>query len=85
MILFSCDYCDFESEDSADVREVNLLQVAAHLNGKREPGDELLKKGENHLCNSCYKTFIAWSGSKLKNWIKDNFPLGKPGEDDNSG
>ena len=84
-ILFGCDYCDFESKESADVKEVNIIQVGAALNGKVQPNNEMLKKGSNHLCNSCYKTFIAWSGNELIEWIKDNLPLGKPGEDDNSG
>ena len=85
MIVFKCDYCKFESKESTDIKEVNFLQVGMLLSGKRLPANEILKKGENHLCNACYKTFIAWSSNELLEWIRTNFPLGKPGEDDDSG
>lgn len=85
MIVFKCDFCKFESNDSSDIKEVNVIQVAARLNGKAEPQNEMLKKGENQLCNSCYKDFIAWVDGELKNWVKDNIPLGKPQENDNAG
>lgn len=61
------------------------MQVGASLNGKVLPANEMLLKGANHLCNACYNTFIEWSDGELKNWIKDNFPLGKSEEDDNAG
>lgn len=77
MIKFSCDFCPFESNESVDIKEVNLLQVAATLNGKSQPANEMLKKGENHLCNACYKIFITWSDGELKRWISENFPLEK--------
>lgn len=85
MIFFSCDYCSFESNESVDIKEVNIIQVGASLNGKALPQNEMIKKGENQLCNACYKTFVAWVDSEFKNWVKDNFPLGKQKEDDNSG
>ena len=84
MIIFSCDYCQFESKDSFDIKEVNIMQVGASLNGKTLPANEMMFKGGNHLCNACYNAFIAWSDGDLKNWIKDNLPLKKETVD-NSG
>lgn len=81
MILFKCDFCSFESNESVDIKEVNIIQVGAGLNGKIQPNNELLKKGENHLCNSCYKDFITWSSNELTEWIKANFPLKKEDAD----
>ena len=84
-IRFGCDFCKFESKESTDIKEVNFLQVGMLLSGKRLPTNEMLKKGGNHLCNACYTVFAKWSDNELSVWVKDNFPLGKPKEDDNSG
>ena len=80
MIKFSCDHCSFESNESVNVKEVNIIQVGATLNGKALPQNEMLKKGDNHLCNSCYNVFITWVDGEFKNWVKENLPLGKDEE-----
>lgn len=85
MIIFKCDFCKFESNDSGDIKEVNIIQVAACLNGKSQPSNEMLQKGKNQVCNACYKDFIAWVDGELRNWVKSNFPLGKPQENANAG
>lgn len=81
MIIFKCDFCPFESKESVDVKEVNLLQVGALLSGKALPANEILKKGANQLCSACYTTFAHWADNELAEWVRDNFPLKKKSDD----
>ena len=87
-IKYGCDFCSYETDKSTNIQRATIAQYGQSLaKEKRAEAGALLPNAhkEPDMCNSCYNKFLEWVEKKLRVYIRDEFPLGKPEEDDNSG
>ncbi len=79
MILFRCDYCNYEVDNGDLIQAADILQGAMSKAGnkRKDAGSLLAGSKEKHFCNRCYEILLEWVESDLRTFIRDNFPLEK--------